>query len=120
MSLKIKYAAFVLGMSLACATFAGAQSTVTYTNRWGDTVTDTRTLRNGQFTNDKTVTSPSGRIYTKDMTGYLNGNGRLITQTTRTGPNGRSLSSKTWHGPYSNVTRLTGPNGGSRVYRRRK
>jgi hypothetical protein len=120
MRLRIKYAAVVLGASLACATFASAQSTVTYTNRWGDTVTDTRSLQNGVYTNDKAVTSPSGRTYTKDMTGYVNGNGRLVTQTTRTGPNGRSVTSKTWHGPYSNVTRVTGPNGGSRVYRRFK
>jgi hypothetical protein len=120
MSLRIKSAALAIGMSLACATFAAAQRTVTYTNRRGDTVTDTRSLQNGQYVNDKTVTSPTGRAYTKDTTGYLNGNGRPITQTTRTGPNGKSVSSKTWHGPYSNVTRVTGPNGGSRVYRHPK
>jgi len=120
MSLKIKYAALVLGVSLSCATFAAAQKTVTYTNRWGDTVTDARSLQKGQYTNDKTVTSPSGRTYIKDTTGHLNGNGRPVTQTTRTGPNGKSETSKTWHGPNSNVTRVTGPNGGSRVYRRPK
>jgi hypothetical protein len=120
MSLRIKYAALVFVMSVACAAYAGAQSTITYTNRWGDTVTDTRSLQNGVYTNDKTVTSPSGRTYTKDMSGYLNGNGRLITQTTRTGPNGGSVTSRTWHGPYTNVTPVTGPNGGSRVYRRPK
>ena len=89
MKLTMKYAAFIIATTLACGTFAGAQSTVTYTNRRGDTVTDTRSLQNGLYANDKTVTSPSGRTYTKNMTGYRNANGRVVTQTTRTGPNGR-------------------------------
>jgi hypothetical protein len=118
MSLKAKYAALTFGVFLAFATFASAQTTITRTNRWGDTVTDTRSLQNGQYTNDKTVTSPSGRTYTKYKTGYINGDGRMVTQTTRTGPNGKSVTSKTDHGTYANTTKLTGPNGGSRVYRR--
>ena len=120
MSLKVKYAALTFGMFLAFATFANAQTTVTRTNRWGDTVTDTRSLQRGQYTNDKTVTSPSGRTYTKGKTVYVNGNGRLVTQTTRTGPNGKSVTSQTYHGPYANTTRVSGPNGGSRIYRRPK
>ena len=120
MSLKAKYAALTFGAFLAFATFASAQTTVTRTNRWGDTVTDTRSLQNGQYTNDKTVTSPGGKTYTKDTTGHLDSNGRAITQTTRTGPNGKSVTSQTHHGPYANTTRVTGPNGGTRVYRRPK
>jgi hypothetical protein len=118
MSLKAKYAALTFGVLLVFATFTSAQTTVTRTNRRGDTVTDTRSLQNGQYTNDKTVTSPSGRTYTKDKTGYINANGRPVTQTTRTGPNGKSVTSQTYHGTYANTTRLTGPNGGTRVYRR--
>ena len=94
MSLKAKYAALTFGVLLVFATFASAQTTVTRTNRRGDTVTDTRSLQNGQYTNDKTVTSPSGRTYTKDKTGYINANGRPVTQTTRTGPNGKSVTSR--------------------------
>jgi len=118
MSLTAKYAAVVLGAVFAFATFASAQSTVTRTNRWGDTVTGTRSLQNGQYIHDKTVTSPNGRTYTRDTTGHLAGNGRLVTQTTRTGPNGKSVTSQTYHGAYANTTKVTGPNGGTRVYRR--
>lgn len=118
MSLTTKYAALTFGVLLAFATFANFQSTVTRTNRQGDKVTDTRSLQNGQYTNDKTITSPSGKTYTKDKTGYINNNGRLVTQSTRTGPSGKSVTSQTLHGRYANTTRVTGPNGGSRVYRR--
>jgi len=119
-NLRAKYALLSFAALLACTTFASAQSSVTHTNRWGDTVTDTRSLQNGQYINDKTITTPSGRTYTRDETAYRNSNGRLITQTTRTGPNGKSVTSKTFHGAYANTTRVTGPNGGSRVYRRPK
>lgn len=120
MSLAARYVAFIFATSLALATSVNAQSTVTRTNRAGDTVTDTRSFQNGQYTNVKTVTSPSGRTYTKENIAYRNSNGRLITESTRTGPNGKSVTAETFHGPYANTTRVTGPNGGSRVYRRPK
>jgi hypothetical protein len=118
MSLRAKYATPALMAFLASTTLGTAQSTVTYTNRRGDTVTDTRSLQSGQYTNNKTITSPTGKTYTKDKTGYVNGNGTPVTQTTRTGPNGKSVTSKTWHRPYAKTTRVTGPGGGTRIYRR--
>jgi len=120
MSLASKSAALTLAAVLAFASLANAQSTVTYTNRRGDTVTDTRSLQNGQYTNDRTITGPNGKTYTRDKTSYVNGNGRVITQATRTGPNGKSVTSTTRHGTFANTTRVTGPNGGTRVYRRPK
>jgi hypothetical protein len=120
MSLTIKYAALVLGYEPGMPHICGCPEYRHLHKSLGRTVTDTRTLQHGQYTNNKTVTSPSGRTYTKNVTGYLSGSGRLMTQTRRTGPNGRSVTSKTWHGTYSAVTRVSGPNGGSRVYRRPK
>lgn len=74
MSLTGKSAVLAFGALLALGALANAQSTVTYTNRRGDTVTHTRSLQNGQYTNDKTITGPNGKTYTKDRTSYVNGN----------------------------------------------
>jgi hypothetical protein len=118
MSSKSTLTALALGGFMALGTFAYAQNTVTYTNRWGDRVTDTRSLQNGEYINNKTVTAPNGKTYTRDKTSYVNGNGHVITQATRTGPNGKSVTSASRYGRYGKVTRVTGPNGGTRHYRR--
>ncbi len=118
MGLTSKYTALALGVFLGLAPFAGAQSTITHTNRRGDTVTDTRSLQNGQYSSNKTITTPSGQTYTKDKSGYLNKNGRPVTSATRTGPNGKSVTTTTNHGRYARTTKVTGPKGGSRIYRR--
>lgn len=80
--------AFALFAVLSFTATLKAQQTTTYTNNRGDTVTDTRSLQNGQYTNDKTITTPNGKTYSNDQTASLNNNGRLVTQDTRTGPNG--------------------------------
>jgi hypothetical protein len=56
------------------------------------------------------------KTHTNDRTRSLNGNGRLVSQDTRTGPNGKSVSSTTTRGRYRNRTTATGPNGGARTF----
>jgi hypothetical protein len=109
-----------LSVALMATGLGTAQQTTSYTNRRGDTVTDTHSLQNGQYTNDKTVTAPNGNTRTNDFTASRNSNGRLVTSDTRTGPNGRSATETTTHGRYGNRTTVTGPNGHSRTYRRRR
>jgi hypothetical protein len=99
---------------------AAAQQTATYTNRRGDTVTDTHTRQNGQYTNDKTVTTPNGKTHTNDFTASRNNNGRPVTSDTRTGADGKSVTKTTTHGAYGNKTTVTGRNGHSRTYYRRR
>lgn len=108
-----------------CVVVAGggpgsAQQTSTWTNRRGDTVTDTRSLQSGAYTNDRTVTALNGRTHTNDFTASRNANGRLVTSDTRTGPNGRSATKTTTHGFYGNRSTLAGPNGHSRTFYRRR
>jgi hypothetical protein len=62
-----------------------AQQTTSYTNRRGDTVTDTHSLQNGQYTNDRTVTAPNGNARTNDFTASRNSNGRLVISTRERG-----------------------------------
>jgi len=116
----LKQTALVLGAALAMGVAAEAQHTTTYTNRRGDTVTDTHTRQNGTYTNDKTVTTPTGKTHTNDYTATRNANGRPVTTDTRTGANGRSASRTTTHGARGNKTTVTGPNGHSRTYYRRR
>lgn len=52
---------------LAATSVASAQQTSTSTNRRGDTVTDTHSLQNGQYTNDRSVTAPNGNTHTNDF-----------------------------------------------------
>lgn len=120
MNVVTKHMTYGLGTIVLLGATALAQQTTTYTNRWGDTVTDTRSLQNGQYTNNKTVTTPNGKTYTNQKTDSLNANGRVVTQDTRTGPNGKSTNRTTTHGYYGNKTTVTGPNGGSRTFYRRK
>jgi hypothetical protein len=115
-----KKTALTLLMALAALGTASAQQTTTYTNRRGDNVTDTRTLQNGQYTNDRTVTMPNGETRTNDFTASRDGNGRLVSSDTHTGVNGRSVTKSTTHGFYGNRTTVTGPNGRSRSYYRRR
>ena len=120
MKCKIILAAVTLSGALILATGLQAQESTTRTNRWGDTVTDTRSLQNGILSNDKVVTTPNGKTFTKDKTDSINSNGRVLTNVTRTGPNGKSVERNTTHGYYGNRTTITGPNGGSRTYYRRR
>ena len=105
-----------LCMAAVATVMAAAQQTTTWTNRRGDTVTDSRSLQNGQYTNDRTVTAPNGRTHSNDFTASRNSNGRVVTSDTKTGPNGRSASETTTHGRYGSKTTATGPNGNSRTY----
>ena len=116
----IKRVTFVLCAAALLTGISNAQQTTTRTNRNGDTVTDTRSLQNGQYTNDKTVTAPNGKTHTNDSTANRNSNGRLVTSDTRTRSNGRSVTSSTTHRANSNRTTVTGPNGHSRTFLRRK
>jgi hypothetical protein len=118
MNLNLGKAAFALGTALIATTLASAQQATTYTNRRGDTVTDTRSLQNGQYTNDKSVTAPNGRTDMNDYTAGRNANGHVVTSDTRTGANGKSVNRTTTHGYYGNKTTVTGRNGNSRTYRR--
>lgn len=111
--------AVALFVAATATCMASAQQTSTWTNQRGNTVTDTRSLQNGQYTNDRSVTSPSGKTHTNDFTASRNSNGRPVTSDTRTGANGRSVNRTTTHGFYGNRTTVTGPNGNSRTYRRR-
>lgn len=112
------WAALAFCTALLLAGTLEAQQTSTYTNRYGDTVTDTRSLQNGQYTNDRTVTAPNGNTRTNDFTASRNSNGRVVTSDTHTGPNGKTVNSTTTHGRYGNKTTVTGPNGHSRTYYR--
>jgi hypothetical protein len=120
MKFTSKRTAVVLAALLPLATVALAQQTTTYTNRWGDSVTDTRSLQNGQYTNDKSVTNPNGKTFTNDKTASLNNNGRLATQDILTRPNGKSASKDTTYGRYGSRSTVTGPNGGSHTFYRRR
>lgn len=111
-----KNAVMAFGAILLLTGTIKAQQTTTYTNRRGDTVTDTTNYQNGQYTNDKAVTAPNGKTHTNDYTSSVNSNGHLVTSDTRTGPNGRSATSTTTHGWRGNKTTVTGPNGNSRTY----
>lgn len=117
---SLKQAALALCMALAMTSAVEAQQTTTYTNRRGDTVTDTHSRQNGQYTNDKTVTTPNGKTHTNDYTATRNANGRPVTTDTRTGPNGKSATRTTTHGRAGNKTTVTGPNGHSHTYYRRR
>lgn len=115
----LRASAIALGVALTTAGIATAQ-TSTWTNRRGDTVTDTRSVQNGQYTNNRTVTAPNGATHTNNYTASRNSNGRVVTSDTKTGPNGKSVNRTTTHGYYGNRTTVTGPNGNSRTaYRRR-
>ncbi|HEY4380904.1 MAG TPA: hypothetical protein VGN01_11200 [Acidobacteriaceae bacterium] len=104
----------------AMLSFAGAlhaQQTTTHTNRYGDTVTDTRTQQNGVYDSERSVTAPNGATHTNDFTADRNSNGRVVTSDTHTGANGHTVSSTTTHGFYGGGrTTVTGPKGASRTY----
>lgn len=110
----------VLCVGLTLATTAEAQQTTSYTNRWGDTVTDTRSRQNGTVTNDRTVTTPNGKTFTNDRTASRDSNGRPVVQDTRTRPNGKSVNATTTYGRFRDTRTITGPNGGSRTFYRRR
>lgn len=112
--------AVVFCAALMMAVAAIGQQTSAWTNRRGNTVTDTRSWQNGQYTNDRAVTTPNGYTHTNDFTATRNSNGRVVTSDTRTGANGRSVNRTTTHGYYGNRTTLTGPNGHSRTFYRRR
>jgi hypothetical protein len=116
----LKHAALTLCTALAMTGVIYAQQTTTHTNRRGDTVTDTHSRGNGQYTNDRTVTTPNGKTHTNDYTATRNANGRPVTTDTHTGRNGKSVTSTTTHGWRGNKTTVTGPNGRSRTYYRRR
>ena len=120
MNYRTILAAIALSATLILASGLQAQETTTRTNRYGDTLTDTRSAQNGVLTNDKVVTTPNGKTFTKDKTNSINSNGRDVTNVTRTGPNGKSVNRNTTHGYYGNRTTVTGPQGGSRTYYRRR
>lgn len=115
----LRNTAIALSIALtAGATFA--QQTSTWTNGRGNTVTDTHSRQDSQYTNDRTVTTPSGKTHTNDFTASRNSNGRVVTSDTRTGNNGRSVNRTTTHGYYGNRSTVTGPNGHSRTYYHRR
>jgi hypothetical protein len=91
----------------------GARDKHLYHSR--NSVTDTRSLQNDQYTNDKTVTAPNGQTYTNDKTVSRNGSGQVVSQDTQTGPNGRSATATDTRslqsGQYTNDKTVTGPNG---------
>lgn len=120
LAVKLTVPALALSISLATAAAQAQSTTTTHNNRRGDTVTDTTSTLNGVYTNHKTVTTPKGRTHTNDYTSSINSNGRRVTTDSRTGPNGRTVSRTTTHGAYRNRTTVTGPNGNSRRYVRRK
>ena len=64
-----KRALFVLSVALSLTGAIEAQQNYTYTTAAGNTVSDTRSQQNGQYTNSRTVTSPSGQTYTNDHRG---------------------------------------------------
>jgi hypothetical protein len=111
--------AFAVAGSLLFAAAANAQTT-TRTTRGGATVTSTRSVQNGVYAKQRSVTTARGRVYSDTKTQSVNGNGRVVTTNSRTGPNGGSVSRITTHGYYGNKTTITGPNGGSRTYLRRR
>lgn len=114
----VRNTALALCTFLVVGAIADAQQTTTYTDHKGDTVTDSRSLQNGTYTNDRTVTSPKGKTRSNDYTASRNSNGRLVTSDTHTGVNGRSETKTTTHGARGNKTTVTGPNGHSRTYYR--
>jgi len=114
------YVALSFTGTLLFATAANAQTTTTRTTRGGGTVTSTRSVQNGEYTKHRTVTTAQGRVYSESKTQSVNANGRVVTTNKRTGPNGKSVSRTTTHGYHGNKTTITGPNGGSRTYVRRK
>ena len=120
----MKRTMLLLGIATAAAllfaTAANAQATTTRPTRGGGTVTSTRAVHNGVYSKDRTLTTARGRVYSDAKTQSVNGNGRVVTTNTRTGPMGQSVSRSTTHGYYGNKTIVTGPNGGSRTYVRRK
>jgi hypothetical protein len=109
-----------LAAMLSLPAAARAQGTTTRTNRRGATITDTRSVQGGQYTNHKTVTTAQGKTYSKSKSQSVGPHGRILTTNTRTGPNGKSTSRVTAHGRYGNMTTVAGPNGGSRTFVRRK
>ena len=116
----LRNTAVALFVAATATSMASAQQTSTWTNQRGSTVTDTRSLQNGQYSNDRSVTSPNGATHTNDFTASRNSNGRVVTSDTRTGANGRSINRTTTHGFYGNKTNVTGPNGHARTYYRRR
>jgi len=114
------YVALSFTGTLLFAAATNAQTTTTRTTRGGGTVTSTRSVQNGEYTKHRTVTSARGRVYSETKTQSVNANGHVVTTSTRTGPNGESVHRTTTHGYYGNKTTVTGPNGGSRTYVRRK
>jgi hypothetical protein len=114
MNQRYKQAIFILGLTLSLTGAIEAQETSTYTTQ-GNSVTDTRSLQNDQYTNDKTVTAPNGQTYTNDKTVSRNGSGQVVSQDTQTGPNGRSATATDTRslqsGQYTNDKTVTGPNG---------
>jgi hypothetical protein len=115
-----KRALFVLGVALSLAGATKAQQTTTYTTPQGNSVTDTRSVQNGQYTNDRTATGRNGETYTNDKTTSLNGNGHPVTTDTATGPNGKSASATSTYGRYGSRTTATGPNGHTGTFYRRR
>ena len=118
MNSTLKYAPLTICAALAITGSAGAQQTTTRTNQRGDTVGDTRSVQSGEYTNDRTVITPNGKVHTSSYTASRNASGGLVTTDTHTGPNGRSATSTTTHGWRGNKTTVTGPNGRSHTYYR--
>jgi hypothetical protein len=110
-----KWAIFILGLALSLTGAIEAQETSTHTTPQGNSLTDTRSLQDGQYTNDKTVTAPNGQTYTNDKTMSHNGSGQVVSQDTQNGPNGRSATATDTrsleNGQYTNDKTVTGPNG---------
>jgi len=118
MTAILRNAAVTLCAVVMATGIAAAQQTTTHTNTKGDTVTDTGSLQNGTYTNDRTVTTPNGKTRSNNFTGSRNSLGRLVTSDTHTGVNGRSETKTTTHGANGNKTTVTGPNGHSHTYYR--
>ncbi len=57
MPLKVQSIAFALCWAISLGAMALAEQTTTHTNRRCDAVTDTRSVQNEQYTNDKIVTN---------------------------------------------------------------
>lgn len=120
MNHRMSSVTLALAGSFLFAAAAHAQTTTTRTTRGGATVTSTRSVQNGTYSKHRTVTTARGGVYTDNKTQSVNANGRVVTTSDRTGPGGKSVSRTSTHGYYGNKTTVTGPNGGSRTYVRRK
>lgn len=89
------------------------QNVRTATSPSGASATATRTYQNGQYTDNKSATSASGKSVSSDKTASVNGNGHLVTSDTVTGAKGGGANATTTHTRFGSKTTVTDSHGKS-------